>query len=90
MGIRFIGAIIRRSAQTFTTEDAEGHGGVWVSILWARRENSSLLVEKAPEMGGPRLDKVPLAALRGTAEAAVATWFVVLVVVVVGFRGTGY
>jgi hypothetical protein len=33
---------------------------------------------------------VPLATLRGTAEAAVATWFVLLVVVMVGFTGTGY
>jgi len=29
-------------------------------------------------MGAERLDEVPLATLRGTAEAAVATWFVPL------------
>jgi len=41
-------------------------------------------------MGGERLDEVPLAMLRGTAEAAVATWYALLVVVMVGVTGTGY
>jgi hypothetical protein len=41
-------------------------------------------------MGAEHVDGVPLAMLRGTAEAAVATWFALLVVVMVGVTGTGY
>jgi hypothetical protein len=53
--MRFIGAIIRRSPPTFTTEDTEGHGREPGKLICVGREDSSsrcfIVVEKASKMG---------------------------------------
>src|SRR5579864_69106 len=62
--------------------------GVWATAAVSSKTRTGMsfiaaIIRRSPQRkqrgtqgsGGSRLDEVPLATLRGTAEAAVATWF---------------